>query len=184
MSTENLAKSFTVARGVLANVTPDQYDLPTPCASWTVRELINHLVGGSHFFAASVNEGKTPALEAPDFTEGDPVAAYDEGAAASVDAFTKAGDKLVELPFGTMPASAFINIAMTDTFTHAWDLAKATAQPIDLDPSLAAELLEGAKAFIPDAMRGPEPAPFGPKQEAPADATNATKLAAFLGRTP
>ena len=36
---------------------------------------------------------------------------------------------------------------------------------------------------IQDGFRGPEGAPFGPEIEAPADATNADRLAAFLGRS-
>jgi hypothetical protein len=48
-------------------------------------------------------------------------------------------------------------------------------------PDLAAQLLVGAKQAIPDTFRGPEPAPFGPQQSAPAGATNADELAAFLG---
>jgi uncharacterized protein (TIGR03086 family) len=67
--------------------------------------------------------------------------------------------------------------------THGWDVAKATGQSTDLDPELAAELLEGARLAIPDAFRGPDTqAPFGPEQPVPANATNADKLAAFLGR--
>jgi len=49
---------------------------------------------------------------------------------------------------------------------------------------LAAQILEGAQQSIPDQFRGDEPMPFGPKVEAPAGATNADKLAAFLGRQP
>lgn len=62
-------------------------------------------------------------------------------------------------------------------------LAKATGQSTDLAPELAAALLEANTAAIPDEFRGPEGAPFGPKQEAPQGATAADQLAAFLGRT-
>ena len=66
-----------------------------------------------------------------------------------------------------MPGSAFVGIAATDTFTHGWDLAKATGQSTDLAPQLAAGLLAGAKQFISDAIRGPEPMPFAAEQPAP-----------------
>ncbi len=87
------------------------------------------------------------------------------------------------LPFGTMPGSAFMGLATTDTFVHAWDLAKSTGQSTDLDPTMAAALLAQSKAAIQDSFRGPEGAPFGPEAEAPADASDADRLAAFLGRT-
>ena len=46
MSTEGLERAFGVARGVVANVTPDQYELSTPCASWDVRRLVTHIGKG------------------------------------------------------------------------------------------------------------------------------------------
>ena len=152
MSTQALEQAITAAKGVLAGVKPDQLSGPTPCASWDVAGLINHLVGGQYFFATMVKGETMPEGDAPNFSTGDFVA-------------------------------AFAGIAATDTFTHTWDLAKATGQSTDLSPELAAGLLEGAKAFIPESFRGPEPAPFGPIQTAPAGACNADQLAAFLGRT-
>ena len=112
------------------------------------------------------------------------LASYDTGVKGSLAAFAAAGDKPVELPFGTLPASVFMGIATTDHFTHAWDLATATGQDANLDPALAGRLLEGAKLLISDQFRGPEGsgAPFGAQQQAPDGATPAAQLAAFLGR--
>lgn len=190
MSTENLERAFAVARGVLANVKPDQYDDPTPCASWDVRRLLSHYVGASYWFAASVNAGVSPegdATEATDYTQGDLLAAYDAGIKAAVEAFGAPGaqERIVKLPFGEMPGAVFMGIATNDVFTHAWDLAKATGQPTDLDPEFAAQLTEAAKLFVVDAIRGPDSsgAPFGPEQPAPAGASAADRHAAFLGRT-
>ena len=93
-------------------------------------------------------------------------------------------EKTIKLPFGEFPGAAFCALATTDTFTHGWDLAKATGQSTDLAPALAAELLVGARASIPDQFRGPDGvAPFGAQVEPPASATEADKLAAFLGRS-
>ena len=186
MSTEGLEQAFAAARGVLANVKPAQLDDDTPCASWHVRDLVNHMVAGSQWFGSSMDAGESgnPG-DPPDFTAGDYMATFDDGAAASVKAFSKSGalEKNVKLPFGEFPGAAFLGLATNDVFTHAWDLAKATGQNTDLNPQLAAQILEGAKASIPDQFRGPEGAPFGAKQEAPAGASAADQLAAFLGRT-
>ena len=185
MSTQPLEQAITAAKAVIAGVKPDQLSAPTPCKSWDVSALVNHLVGGQYFFATAVKGDKMPEGDAPDYSSGDFVAAFAEGASASVAAFNADGamSKIIHLPFGDMPGAAFAGIAATDTFTHAWDLAKATGQSTDLSPALAAGLLEGAKTFIPESFRGPEPAPFGPIQTAPAGACNADQLAAFLGRT-
>lgn len=187
MSTEALETSFTTARQALAGVTPDQLDDPTPCASWTVRELVNHVVGGSYWFAASVNAGESPdgGDDAPDFTDGDVLAAYDEGTRQAVEAFGAPGalDKMVTLPFGTLPVSAFLGLATTDHFVHAWDLARATGQSIDLDEAHAEALLAGSKASIQDAFRGADgQAPFGTQVDCDDDAPASDQLAAFLGR--
>lgn len=189
MNTDALAAAFASTRAVLANVTADQYDEKTPCASWDVRALINHIVGGSHWFAATVRAGAPPAAgsEAPDFTVGDPLAAFDEGIAASVAAFADPGaaGRTVRLPFGEMPAAAFMRIAATDIFTHGWDLARATGQDSDLNPELAAQLLAGARQAMSDSFRGPDPtSPFGPAVEVPESAPAADQLAGFLGRQP
>ncbi len=184
MSTQPLEQAITAAKAVLAGVKPDQLSAPTPCKSWDVAGLVNHLVGGQYFFATAVKGDKMPEGDAPDYASGDFVAAFTEGSSAAVAAFNSDGamEKILKLPFGDMPGAAFVGIAATDTFTHTWDLAKATGQSTDLLPDLAAGLLEAAKAFIPESFRGPEPAAFGPIQTAPAGATKADELAAFLGR--
>lgn len=188
MTTETLAQAFADTRSILVNVTPDQLDLPTPCQSWKVRDVVSHIVGGSQWFAASVNAGESPVIEEPDFSEladGDFVAEFDKGAAATIAAFGAPGaqEKMVTLPFGTMPGSAFMGLAITDTFTHGWDLAKSTGQSTDIDPELAQQLLAGSKKSIQDAFRGEDgKMPFGPEQPAPDGASAADKLAAFLGR--
>jgi uncharacterized protein (TIGR03086 family) len=172
-------------RGVLAGVSRDQLGLPTPCASWTVADVINHVVRGHHFFAASIR-GERPSTDQPDFAAGDFMAAFDDASAASLAAFGADGamERTVRLPFGEMPGSTVVGLAATDTLTHGWDVARATGQPSDLAPELAASLLAGVRAALPPGVRGPDgQAPFGPEQEAPAGSSNADQLAAFLGRT-
>ncbi|MDP9465469.1 MAG: TIGR03086 family metal-binding protein [Actinomycetota bacterium] len=185
MSMEPLEQAIASTRAVLSGVQPEKLTSATPCASWKVADVINHIVGGQHFFAASVN-GQPPAGDAPNFAEGDFMSAFDQGTAASLGAFSADGamDRIVHLPFGDMPGSAFAGIAATDTFVHGWDVAKATGQSTDLAPDLAAALLEGARGFVSDSFRGPDgQALFGPEQVAPAGSTNADQLAAFLGRS-
>jgi len=186
MAAENLARAFASTRNVLSNVKADQLDDPTPCTSWKVRDVVNHIVGGAQWFGTSTESGDGSGFSDSDFTQGDFVAAFDEAAKRAVAAFDAPGaqDKIIKLPFGEFPGSGFMGLATTDTFQHGWDLPKATGQSTDLDPELAAQVLEGAQQSIPDQFRGDEPMPFGPKVEAPAGATNADKLAAFLGRQP
>ena len=113
------------------------------------------------------------------------LAAFEEAGNGLVAAFGAEGalDRMYTLPFGEMPGHAFMGLAVVDTFQHAWDAAKATGQDTDLAPELASALLEQSRASIQESFRGPDgQAPFGPEQSAPAGASAADQLAAFLGR--
>ncbi len=186
MGADMLAQAFASTAGVLAGVEAQQLDGSTPCASWRVRELVNHVVGGTTFAAVTAETGQAPTRgEDTDFCAGDFVTEFNRGAARAVKAFEAEGvmDKILKLPFAELPGAVFVNIATIDTFTHGWDLAKATGQPSDLDPELATQLLAFAQAFLSDGLRGEDgQAPFGPQVEAPAGAGPADQLAAFLGR--
>jgi uncharacterized protein (TIGR03086 family) len=122
--------------GVLANVSPDQLGAPTPCSEWTIRDLIEHVIGGNeHVGIWSGSDDEPPAR--PD----DTVAAHRATAAAAQDVFARPDgmSTMFKLPFGEIPGQIFIGMRTSDVLTHAWDLAVATNQPTDLDPELAAE---------------------------------------------
>ncbi len=124
-------------------------------------------------------------LAAADYAAGDYAAAYEESIQIALAAFGADGvlDRTVRLPFGEFPGAVVLGMAATEQFTHGWDLARATGQPTDLDPDLAAELIGLARQAITDAYRGPDgEALFGPVRQAPAGASPADQLAAFLGR--
>jgi uncharacterized protein (TIGR03086 family) len=184
MSADALEQAFASSAKVLAGVQPGDLDKPTPCASWKVRDVVNHMVGGTHFFAETAETGVAPAgPNDTDFASGDISSAYAEGAARAVAAFRADGamEKTMKLPFGEFPGAIFVMIAASDAFAHGWDVAKALGQPTDLDPGLAAQFL--AASMIPDEFRGADGVmPFGPKVDAPESATAADKLAAYLGR--
>jgi|SRR4051794_1343245 len=183
MSVEPLQQAIHSTRAVLAQVDPNDLGRSTPCQSWKVSDLVNHIVGAQYFFATAA-AGEPPS-EPTDYASGDILGEFDRGSAASVASFSKDGvmERTLHLPFGDMPGAAFIGLAATDTFVHGWDLAKSLGQPTDLDPGLATALLGQVKPFLPDELRGDDgKAPFGPEQPAPADASNADRLAAFLGR--
>ncbi len=182
--TDQLAAAQTIAAGVLSNVTPDQLGSNTPCAKWTVAELVDHLVGAQHW-ARSAMEGVEMTETGAGSSEGDFNEAFKAAAAASLASFQADGAlaRTVNPGFGDMPATALMGLATTDTFQHAWDLATATGQDNNLDPALASQILEAARQTIPPSFRSEAGDVFGPEQAAPEGANPATQLAAFLGRT-
>jgi uncharacterized protein (TIGR03086 family) len=188
MSVQPFTGASASTAAILANVSQDQLDLPTPCASWTVRDLINHVVGNAFWFEAIADNGVAPDRPdncAPDFTGGDFKTTFTEGSGRATAAFDAALDKTLQLPWGAMPATAFLMMASADQFVHGWDLAKATGQSTDLAADLAAQFLEFYRQVMSDPFRGPDTqAPFGAAVRVPESAGTATQLAAFLGRTP
>jgi uncharacterized protein (TIGR03086 family) len=189
MGAELLSQAFMSTSGVLAGVSVADFDRPTPCTSWRVRDLINHLVGGPRWYASFAMTGGPPSDGSPedasDFSAGDFRAVFAADSAHCVAAYSADGvmERTMKLPFGDLPGSVYVNVATVDTFAHGWDLAKATGQSTDLDPELAAQLLAFCHAALPDAFRGPDgQAPFGRQVSVSGGASMADQLAAFLGR--
>jgi uncharacterized protein (TIGR03086 family) len=165
--------------GVLAQVSPDQFGAPTPCAEWTIRDLIEHVIGG--------NEQVGPWSGGPEVTSARPddiVSAHRAAAAAAQEVFAAPDGMttMFKLPFGEIPGQVFIGMRTSDVLTHAWDLATATGQATDLDPELAAEQLAAVRAFVGPQFRGPG-MPFGDEKPCSSERAPADQLAAFLGRT-
>lgn len=186
-----LSRALQSTLAILAKVQPAQLDAPTPCASWDVRALINHVTGTARWWAGTLVgplAGQPAGDAGPDSTDyaaGDYVAAYEQSMQIALAAFGADGvlDRPVRLAFGEFPGAVVLGMAATEQFTHGWDLARSTGQHTDLDPELAAELLGVARLAITDDFRGPDgQALFGPVRAAPAGASPADQLAAFLGR--
>ena len=172
----------------VASVTRDQLVLPTPCAEWNARALLNHLVGTLALHRALMTD-TAPALNmAPgglpdvDVLGADPVAAYRtgvEGVLAVTDDDALA--RTHPTPLGDMPGAALSGFSTLDVLVHGWDLARATGQDATLDADLAEQLLAFARQAITDDMRAPR---IGPEVAVAADARATDRLVAFMGRTP
>jgi uncharacterized protein (TIGR03086 family) len=186
-------RAFAATRAVVAVTTPADYPRPTPCDAWDVRTLVNHIVGGAFWYAEAMRDRVSPSLEGDDdVCADDPLAAYDAGIAEATAAFRAPGAIEATVTFigRDRPATTVAALCALDTFVHGWDLARALGRPAildpaDLDPDVAAALLERTAGSIPDALRGTDAdALYRPETPVPHDATPADRLAAFLGRTP
>jgi len=187
-SADVLERACRSTAAILEMVRSADLDQPTPCASWNVRDLVNHVVGGAGRFAELAEKGAvTDRGDDADCTAADFAATFRREAERLVAAFRAPGamTKPMKLPFGELPGSVCVWIAAGDIFTHGWDLAKATGQPTDLEPEVAARLLAQIEPILPDDMRGPDgEAAFGPRVEIANSAPAADRLAAFEGRHP
>src|SRR4051812_15603967 len=97
---------------IVANVQQDQMHMATPCAGWTVRDLVNHIVAGN-LWAAELGNGKSiddvgAALDG-DVLGTDPAAAYEHSAKLAADVFEQPGalDRPCAVSYGPVPGSVY-----------------------------------------------------------------------------
>ena len=181
------ARALDQAGRQVAAVSPDELSNRTPCADYDVRALLGHVVAVLRKLTRVATGGD--ARDVPDVIDG---IADDGWASAFVQARSEVErvwadddllDRMVELPWATLPGRVALE-AYTHEFTaHAWDLAHATRRLADLDPDLAARAFEAFSKFAPPEARS-EKGPFGPAVPVSDDADVYTRLAAYLGRQP
>ena len=171
-------------RPIMAGVKADQLNDSTPCSEWNVQALINHNIKVSQFFnsiltgAGGVNPMEVNVPLPSEGTE----AAF-EAATNGLLTTAKATDleKVVEAPFGSMPAGQLIMIPFGDMLIHKWDLAKATNQDTSLDSRLAEVCYHLVERLLEE---GRDPNNFAEAISVPASANIQDRLLAFTGRQP
>lgn len=128
-------------RRVVEGVGADQWQQLTPCTEWSVRDLVNHVVG-EDLWTAPLVQGST-IEDVGDRFDGDllgddPVAraraAADEAIAAVAERLPRGGT--VRLSYGEEQLDEYVYQLATDHLVHAWDLAVATGTDASLDPEL------------------------------------------------
>lgn len=129
----------------VAAVGPDDWDRPTPCADWSVRDLVNHLVGEDRW-TGPLMQGRTMA-DVGDSLDGDLLGADPHSAAsrAGDEAVREvsarfADDLRVQLSYGEEAADEYVRQLVADHLIHAWDLGVAVGADRTLDPELVAEV--------------------------------------------
>ena len=174
---------------VVDRIEPEQLDDPSPCAAWTVRDVLAHIVAGAEVFGRCVRDGSISDAElgavlSTDVLGDDYQASFHRACDAALDAFAVPGamDRIVAVPIGEMPARMAVTIAIVDVTTHAWDLATATGQRTDFDPEVVGIAYRAALMMLSDDLRAT--GRFGPLVPVADDAPLFDRLAAFTGRTP
>lgn len=171
----------------LAAVQPQDWDLPTPCSEWRVRELVNHVVGGCRMYTMLLN-GTTPPdlaqLRSMDHLGDDPADALDCAATEMMDAFREPGalSRTVHHPSGDRPAETLAAMRVGEFAVHGWDLARSIGADEQLDPSLVHWLWPVLSAMAPGFSGGSWfRAPAG---ELDGDASLQDRLLHLTGREP
>ncbi|MBT2481083.1 TIGR03086 family metal-binding protein [Streptomyces sp. ISL-94] len=169
----------------LRAVAADQWDAPTPCSEWTVRDLVNHVTGEQLWIPPLVADGRT-VEEMGDAFSGDvlgedPIGAWDKASAAAHAAFAAPGalERTVRLSYGPTRGSAYCSELTADCVVHTWDLSRG----IGADDRLPDGLVEfSIKEVMPYADGLAASGMYAEPLEVPPGANAQTRLLALLGR--
>jgi uncharacterized protein (TIGR03086 family) len=170
-----LARTYDALRVPLSKVDAAVLDRPTPCAAWTVRDLVAHAVGTIDMFATGAG------APAPDrAATGTPVERLDAAVARNLAAWRAVTDPEapVRLVFGEFPAATAAGLNQFESFVHVWDLAAALDLAVPLPDDLAETALGTAEARFRTRPRGDAFAPEVPAK----DDTPQQRLLALTGR--
>jgi uncharacterized protein (TIGR03086 family) len=171
---------------VLVAVAPQQWEAPSVCPEWTVRDIAGHVSWAQdqlrHWATGQDFTDATGAPGAPHPAEvagADPVATWRAARERCVATLTDdALSRMIPLPgIGEVPVEAMVVAFVTDHLAHAWDIGHAIGLAVPLDRELVAGSFAWARERIVRA-----PGFFGPALTAPPDADEETRWLAFLGR--
>ncbi len=175
-------------RSRLVLVTKDQWDLPTDLGDWTVRTLIDHVIGADRMSVVLLGGGTREegiAAMGSSVGETDLVRVFDENAAAQRAAFAEPGafERIVPHPAGDLPGARLFGFRLVDLTIHAWDLARATEGSLDLNPMVVSSLWETLSPTAPHLV-ATGVFGTGASGEVPDDAPVQDRLLDMLGRRP
>ncbi|WP_433275159.1 TIGR03086 family metal-binding protein [Pseudonocardia xinjiangensis] len=188
---DHLSRSIDLAVAVIRGADPARYDDPSPCSDFAVRDVVNHLAFG---FLLAHRSGARQAwdpswtgAERTPFLRGLPESGWaqacEEQAAAAAQAWATPAAWEGESQMGgsPMPAAVIGSIMTAEFAVHAWDLAVATGQPLQVPPALAQVVLEGVESI---AQMGRDGGWFGAAVDVPAGAPAFERALAASGRDP
>lgn len=185
----DLAAASSEVERLITAVRPEQWDGPTPCSDWTVRDLTDHLVGGTLLFADAVRGLPLPPIDElrrrsqSDRLGDDASGAYRRAVDALLATFCHPGalDRQVAVPVGTVPGVVALHLRLVETLVHGWDLGQATDQRVSFDERVAEQELEFTRSQLGQVPR--ERSPFAAARQVPQNAPALDKLVALLGRS-
>jgi uncharacterized protein (TIGR03086 family) len=186
---EMLQRACDLSDRIMSGVRSEQFTDPTPCSEWDVRELMEHIVASTDFFADAAELGSVPDdREWPDYTEAELVPAFQGHAHRLLAAFRAPGvmDRPMVILAGPPTAAFCLQIAVSERFVHGWDLAHATGQSFGQADQDIAEALLASDEYVSvnSQVRHNTPPPIGPGLKVGPSASAVDRLVAFLGRDP
>ena len=166
---------------LISGVHEDHLDRPTPCADWTVADLLAHIHQFSSVFTDNARKQPVQPPEAlvDDWRQAIPAQLHELARAWRDDS---AWDGRVSAGGVEMDAADNAVVGIEELIVHGWDLARATGQELHVED----DGLDRVDCFFDlfgDRAAAGE-GPFGPQAEAPENATRLQWIIARTGRYP
>ncbi|MET7637082.1 TIGR03086 family metal-binding protein [Streptomyces sp. NPDC005438] len=176
-----LARVAERARPTLRAVSDAQLDLPTPCAEYDLRQLLNHLLQVVVEFQKLARGESADFAGTPELVVGDWRDRFDRETRQLVDAWSRPG-ALEGAPSGMgLPRPVVLQLVLLDLTVHPWDVARATGGDFTPEGSAVARLLPTFTEMAPMARSN---GVFGAEVPVPEDAPPFSRLLGLTGRDP
>lgn len=164
----------------LAAVPDDAWDLPSPCAGWTARDVVGHMVDVHGMMLKPLDR---TLVDVPPVAS-DPLGAFraaNAQVAAVVDDPSTAGTAY-DGYFGPTTVGATIDQFLAlDLVVHRWDLGRATGQQVEIDREDMERIRRDVENLGDTARQANV---FGAPVDVGPDASEQDRFIAFLGRDP
>jgi len=168
-----LERALGQTESIIAEIRPERAMLPTPCPQWTVRDIVEHIVGADLRNFTAVVQGETIDWVAPPEPLGDDwVRQFRAGAHGLLATWGRP-----DAPAGRADQQ------IAELAVHGWDLTTATGVDVGLDEEIAEHALAWSQGMLRPQHRGPDRA-VGREVPVPADAPAYARLAGWFGRDP
>lgn len=164
---------------------------PTPCAGWTLADLLAHMTAQHRgFAAAAAGRGGDLAIWDETGRAADPLADYAAAAEEVIAAFAADGatERQFALPTITtdfeIPAAQAMSFHFVDYVVHGWDVARTLDLPYEPDPELLGPALKVAELVPDNETRLAPGAAFAPALPVDDDTATLDRILLLLGRRP
>jgi uncharacterized protein (TIGR03086 family) len=167
--------ALVVCQNVLRGTGETDLDRPTPCSSFTLGQLADHLISSMVGLGGMAGAVVVPA------ESGSVESRVTVAAQQALEAWNRRGlEGTVKLGDSGMPAGVAAGILSLELLIHAWDFAVATGQQVNVSDQLAQYVLGLARQVIQP--QGREGGAFAAAIEVGPEADILDQLIAFSGR--
>ena len=178
-----IGQSVAVAKRSVANIreylgglTPEQWELPSACAEWQVRDVVSHLIGGAERQAQSMERGRGGDSNPPaGFVPSDRAALSTANAQRDIDRRSQLAGKVLEafdagyeklhreydgfgevswdtlcwhVRRGAMTAASYVELRIKELAVHDWDIRSAFQPGAGLDSDSVPVLLDMSPTWL------------------------------------